>query len=188
MFKFSASNPKRGLSEAILSLASSVLSEIELTEARMNAYDIEADGDDRDAAIQRLITLYPEEIKRPVYYLVIEIKALPDRTRTLVFYCASYIETVLKICWEKHRGVWPAFTQGHMLHQMNLPEGLSKSLKTHNKLFGRRAKHDFVGYSEDRHLYEVEDAVLCTVITRKLIDGLYQAHGEELPCMGCGHI
>lgn len=126
-------------------------------------------GDDPDVRERELLTLaelFNSRQKRPLYYLRIEITHyLPEKTRLIPFYSGMYIERLVSYykldLRKKHSPL------GQLIHLLKdvIPEELRPLLRTFNQVFWVNSKHTIDGYSADEHLFSVEDAVLCCLIT-----------------------
>lgn len=130
----------------------------------------------RERAIQQIQDLFKIGPKRPVYYLVYELKFLPDQTRDIVRYCGDYLDQLAKMC-AKELGLKAFFRApfGPVVSKIGnlIGEKWQQKLKLFNQLFYTEAKHNFEVHEQD-HLFLPEEVVFCCFITRKLADAILE--------------
>lgn len=122
-----------------------------------------------DTAVNTLHWLFASKQKRPIYYLHIEIDNRLQHTRSTVIYASMYIEYLVK--FYKKDLIKDKSPLGKLLSKIKEPEipvELKENVYSFNELFFTKSKHEMLDYPEDEHLFSLQDAILCCLITAEI--------------------
>lgn len=119
--------------------------------------------------LQEKIGVHP---KRPIYYLNLELRFLPDETRGLAIYAGSYIDSLIRhFAHEKNliAQIFPGLPLGRNLKLLKnfLNKELYESLLKFNELFYIPAKHNNE-FTADLHLFSAKEVIAALFIMQKL--------------------
>lgn len=156
--------------EQIVALADKVIGKDGIEFAKSIENDLISQNKTKiETAVNTLHGLFASKQKRPIYYLHIEIDDQLRRTRSAVIYASMYIEYLVK--FYKKDLIKDKSPLGGLLSKIKEPEipaDLKKNVSSFNKLFFRKSKHEIMDYPEDEHLFSLQDAILCCLITAEI--------------------
>lgn len=127
----------------------------------------------RGNAINKLREVVGYKPKRPVYYIWIHLRDLPEDTRTAVFYAGSYIDLLMKhVSNEKGkniiRALFTSLKNNIKWSREVLGDELVDILNKYESLIYTPAKHDYEDRKNRPHLFSLKEAVITFFITMKL--------------------
>ena len=163
------------ISQDVQKLAEQILSKKEMMFAENIAKEL-LQNTHREHAIEVLRNIVGTKPKRPVYYLNLAIRRLPDETRNVVRYAGDFIDQALKhFAHEKRKYLLKSFalrrSLGPNLKKLKgvLQDDLIEKLRNFNDLIYVRAKHRWEVGSRP-HLFSATEAVLVCFMVKKLVD------------------
>jgi hypothetical protein len=131
--------------------------------------EIQGEGESYKVAVFYLADLFSDKLKRPLMYLRWDIvNCILERTRSIVFDCGMYLEHLVGFYRKDLYKRRSPFGRLLFFIKDSLPPNLYQNLLLFNEVFLIKAKHDIYGYSEEDHLFSIEDTVLCCLITKYL--------------------
>lgn len=121
--------------------------------------------------LQNKIGTYP---KRPIYYLNMHLRHLPDSTRDVIRYAGDYIDILMKDYALRYGNVLKRlFAQQSSLRtnlqnsKSTMPGELYEKLILYNRIIYTPAKHDFK-VADAPHRFSLKEAITICYITMKL--------------------
>lgn len=169
-------------SEQIEALAVSVLSSTELERIDQLTKDLLSTEENREHAVNTLQEIFGHTPKRPVYYLYLDIRALPEKTRYAVENTGNYIDVLIKCCahelGKRQLFALRSSLSSNIKRLKNvLPEEFLKNLGLFDALFYVPAKHEW-NVGDRPHLFSVKETVTCLFVARHLADKIIETSPE----------
>ena len=163
-------------------LSEMILNENELEEVNSLSEKL-AHKKTRENAINRLREIVGCRPKRPVYYVWMHLRDLPEDTRTVVFYAGSYIDCLMKhISNDKGkniiRALFTSLNNNIKWTKEVLGTELTNILNKYESLIYTPAKHDFDERKGRPHLFSSKEAVSICFMTMKLAKQLIELSEE----------
>lgn len=170
------------ISEQIQALADSILSNKELETIDRFTRDLLSTEEDRERAVNTLQSIFGHTPKRPVYYLYLDIRALPEKTRYAVENAGNFIDVLVKCCAHelgKRQLFAPRSSLSSNINRLKnvLPETFLKNLGLFDALFYVPAKHEW-NVGDRPHLFSVKETITCLYIARHLADHIIETSAE----------
>jgi len=169
-------------SEQIEALAVGLLSSTELEKIDRLTRDLLSTEENRERAVNDLQAIFGHTPKRPVYYLYLDIRALPEKTRYVVENAGNFIDVLVKCCAHE-LGKKQLFALRSSLSsnikrlKKVFPEKFLKNLRLFDGLFYVQAKHEW-DVGDRPHLFSVKETVICLFVARWLADQILSVSKE----------
>lgn len=133
----------------------------------------------REKAINKLRDFVGYRPKRPVYYVWIHLRDLPEDTRTVVFYAGSYIDCLMKrVSNEKGknivRSLFTSLKNNIKWSKDALGPELVNVLNRFESLVYTPAKHDYEERADRPHLFSSKESVIVCFIAMKIAKQLIE--------------
>jgi len=171
-------------SEQIEALAVEVLVSEELKRIEKLTKDLLSTEERREQAVETLQAIFGHTPKRPLYYLYLDIRALPEKTRYVVENAGNFIDVLVKCCahelGKKRLFALRSSLSSNIKRLKNvLPEKFLRNLGLFDGLFYVPAKHEW-DIGDRPHLFSVRETVICLFIARHLADQTLVVSKEAL--------
>lgn len=168
--------------EPIETLAAGLLSSAELGKIDQLTRDLLSAKENRERAINDLQAIFGHTPKRPVYYLYLDIRALPEKTRYAVENAGNFIDVLVKCCahelGKRQLFALRSSLSSNIKKLKNvIPEEFLKNLGFFDALFYVPAKHEW-DVGDRPHLFSVKETVICLFIARHLADHIIETSAE----------
>lgn len=169
-------------SEQIETLAVGSLSSVELEKIDQLTRDLLSTEVNREPAVNTLQSIFGHTPKRPVYYLYLDIRALPEKTRYVVENTGNFIDVLVKCCahelGKKQLFALRSSLSSNIKRLKNvMPEKFLKNLGLFDALFYVPAKHKW-DVGDRPHLFSVKETVTCLFIARHIADDIIKSSEE----------